>query len=107
MGLIYNLASYHSPRTDLLISHSGRSRGYAQANRRRLGKESRSAALGVTAIRLKERILSAHRRCNLKMKRLSALWLSRVFESERSRRITYALASMPGGQIADAAPIRI
>src|SRR5262249_60594896 len=64
-------------RTSLLISRSGRSRGYAQANCRRAGKEIQSATLGVTAIRAKERILSGHRRCNLKMKRLSALGLRR------------------------------
>ena len=74
-------AGLDRPRANLPIRRNGRSKGYAQAKRRRLGKESQSAALGVTAIRAKERILSGHERCNLKMKRLSALWLSREFES--------------------------
>src|SRR5262245_26909373 len=74
MEITGQIVAYHWPRlrTRLLISRSGRSKGYAQANRRRVGKEIQSATLGVMAIRMKELILSGHRRCSLRMKRLSA-----------------------------------
>src|SRR5262245_38268345 len=84
---------------NLPISRKRRSRGYIQASFRRLEKESQSATLGVIAIRRKDRILSGHRRCNLRINMLSAPGLLREFESERRRPITFATSLPDSGSL--------